>query len=95
MVAIEIWLIQVVTPSQKWCTYWERETGGAYNYYYYIDAIFVVAKFSFKEDRTRRFIFHLARTTHTTHILRLRVTLSRYAGLGETEEVRGKREGAS
>ena len=25
MVVIEIWLIKVVTPSQKWCTYWERD----------------------------------------------------------------------
>ena len=27
MVVIEIWLIKVVTPSQKWCTYWERDCG--------------------------------------------------------------------
>jgi len=25
MVVIEIWLIKVVTPSQKWCTYWKRD----------------------------------------------------------------------
>ena len=25
MAVIEIWLIKVVTPSQKWCTYWERD----------------------------------------------------------------------
>ena len=25
MAVIEIWLINVVTPSQKWCTYWERD----------------------------------------------------------------------